>query len=231
MSKIIIAIDGPAASGKSTAAKFLAEKLGFTYLDTGAMYRAITYLAIEKDITDNQNAVIDLVRNLKINLRFENGITKVFIDGKEVTDFIRSKDVNASVSKISKIPEVRSELVKIQQKIANNGSIVAEGRDTTTVVFPNADVKIYLTAKEDVRANRRLNEYLQDNIEISFEEVKNNLHERDKIDSSREVSPLTKSKEAIELDTTGISVEEELEKILEIIDKVVKEKKNYHQVN
>jgi cytidylate kinase len=220
MSKIIVAIDGPAASGKSTAAKQLAEHLNFVYLDTGAMYRAITYLVLEKGIVDDEAAIIELTKDLDMSLRFENGVTRVFVNGDEVTEFIRSKEVNARVSDVSRIKEVRAELVKIQKRLSEKGSLVAEGRDITTVVFPEANVKVYMTASLDVRAERRHKEFLEKGMDLSYEEVKENVIKRDKIDSGRKVSPLIKADDAYELDTTNLSVGEELNIILELINKL-----------
>jgi len=220
MSKIIVAIDGPAASGKSTAAKTLAEQLNFVYLDTGAMYRAITYLALKQGIVEDEAAIIELTKNLEMLLKFENGITRVFVNGDEVTEFIRTKEVNAKVSDVSRIKEVRAELVKIQKRLSEKGSLVAEGRDITTVVFPNADVKIYMTASLDVRSDRRCKEFLERGMEISYKEVRENVIKRDEIDSGRKVSPLKKAEDAYELDTTELSVGEELDIILDLINKL-----------
>ena len=221
--KIIIAIDGPAGSGKSTAAKNIAQNLGFTYLDTGAMYRAITFLALRNGIADNTPAVIELARKINLKLRFENNVTRVFVDDEEVTEQIRSAEVNSKVSDISIIPEVRAELVKIQKRLGDEGNIVAEGRDVTTVVFPNADLKIFLTATIDVRTRRRLKEFHDKNFQISYDEVKANLEKRDKIDSGREVSPLRKAEDAIEFDNSALTPEQDfnylLEKIREVLDK------------
>ncbi len=224
--KIIIAIDGPAGSGKSTAAKNIALKLGFTYMDTGAMYRAITFLAIRNGIADNIPAVIKLARGIDLNLKSENGVTRVFVDGEELTEQIRTAEVNAKVSDISKIPEVRSELVKIQKKMGETGNIVAEGRDVTTVVFPEADLKIYLTASIDVRAKRRLHDFEEKNISISLEEVKENLLKRDKIDSGREVSPLKKAEDALEFDNSALTPEQDLDYLLQQIKEVLKKNEN-----
>ncbi|MBZ0180798.1 MAG: (d)CMP kinase [Melioribacteraceae bacterium] len=218
MSKnLVIAIDGPAGSGKSTIAKYLAQKLNAVYVDTGAMYRAITFLALRNDIADNTPEVINLVRDLDIKLRFEFGITRVFVNDEEVTHNIRTKEVNDKVSDISRIPEVREELVKIQKKLGENQTIVAEGRDTTTVVFPEADFKIFLTADLDVRAERRFKEFLEKGTEIDLDAVKSNLAERDRIDSSRKVSPLKKAEDAFELDSTSLTIKEELDMLLEKI--------------
>lgn len=219
--KIIIAIDGPAGSGKSTAAKNIALKLGFTYMDTGAMYRAITFLALRNGIADDTPAVIKMTTGIDLNLKSENGITRVFVNGEEVTEQIRSAEVNAKVSDISKIPEVRKELVMIQKKMGETGNIVAEGRDVTTVVFPDADLKIYLTASIDVRAKRRLKEFEDKNIPVTLEQVKENLLQRDKIDSGREVSPLRKAEDAIEFDNSALTPEQDLDYLLAKIKEVL----------
>ena len=219
--KIVIAIDGPAGSGKSTAAKNLAKKLGITYLDTGAMYRAITFLALRSGVANNKKAVIEIARNVKLRLSFEDGKTRVFADGEEVTEQIRSAEVNSMVSEVSTIPEVRAEMVKIQKSIGEHGSIVAEGRDVTTVVFPAAEVKIYLTASIDERARRRFKEFQDKNADITIEEVKANLEKRDKIDSGREVSPLRKAEDAIEFDNTGLTPEQDLEYLLKKVKDVI----------
>ena len=221
MSKIIIGIDGPAGSGKSTLSKMVSERLGFTYLDTGAMYRAITYLAIKKEIVDDEEAVSTFVRGLDVILKFENGNTRVFVNDEEVTDFIRTPEVNSKVSEIARMPAVRKELVRMQKRMGEIGNIVAEGRDTTTVVFPDADLKIYLIASVDVRAERRHKEFLEKGIDIDIEEVKANLRKRDEIDSGREISPLKKAENAIEVDTSTLSVDEEFEILIENIKKKI----------
>ena len=222
--KIIIAIDGPAGSGKSTAAKNLAKKLGFIYLDTGAMYRTITYCALRNGIVDDVEAVIEMARGLSLKLKYENGVNRVFVNDEEVTDKIRTPEVNSKVSEISVIPEVRVEMVKIQKSIGANGNIVAEGRDVTTVVFPDADIKIFLTASIDERAKRRFREFQLKNDKITIEEVKANLEKRDKIDSGREVSPLKQAEDAIVFDNTGLTPEEDLDFLYKKINEVLEKK-------
>ncbi len=219
--KVIIAIDGPAGSGKSTAAKNIAQKLGFIYLDTGAMYRAITFMALRKGIAEDVSAVIDLARNIDLKLQFDNGVTRVFVNDEEVTDQIRTAEVNAKVSDISKIPEVRAELVKIQKKLGERGNIVAEGRDVTTVVFPNADLKIFMTATLEERTNRRYKEFKEKNVDISWEDVKENLEKRDRLDSGRAVSPLKKADDALEFDNTTISIPNELDILIDKVKEVL----------
>jgi CMP/dCMP kinase len=218
---IIIAIDGPAGSGKSTAAKNIAQRLGFTYLDTGAMYRAITFIALRNGISEDIPAVINLARSIKLKLKFENSVIRVFVNDEEVTEQIRSAEVNAKVSDISKIPEVREELVKIQKRLGSEGNVVAEGRDITTVVFPGADLKIYLTASIETRTRRRLAEFKAKSIQISFDEVKANLETRDKIDSGREISPLRKADDAIEYDNSDATPEQDFEYLLEKIKNII----------
>jgi len=191
-------------------------------MDTGAMYRAITFIAIRSGVINDISSIIEIAESIDIKLKFENGITHVFVNGEEITDFIRTPEVNAKVSDISKIPDVRREMVKIQKRVGKNCSLVAEGRDITTVVFPNADIKIYMNADIDVRAERRFKELSEQNIKITLDEVKNNLKERDLIDSGREDSPLKKADDAFELDTTSISVDSELKKILSFVEQIKK---------
>jgi CMP/dCMP kinase len=227
MSKnIIIAIDGPAGSGKSTDAKNLAKKLGFTYLDTGAMYRAITFCALRNNIVDDISAVIEMTKNLSLKLKYENGVTRVFVNDEEVTEQIRTPEVNSKVSEISVIPEVREEMVKIQKSIGKQGNIVAEGRDVTTVVFPNADIKFFMTASIEERARRRFLEFQQKKADITIEEVKANLEKRDKIDSGREVSPLRQADDAILFDNTGLTPEQDLDYLVNKIDELLKKAKS-----
>lgn len=219
--KYVIAIDGPAGSGKSTAAKSLAVKLGFTYLDTGAMYRAVTYLALRNKIVDDTEAVIEMTKNLSIQLQYENGTTRVFANDEEVTDNIRTPEVNSKVSEISTIPEVRKELVRMQKMIGNNNNIIAEGRDVTTVVFPDADLKIYMTASIDERAKRRFNEFREKKADITLDEVKANIEKRDRIDSGRKVSPLKKADDAIEFDNSNLTIDEEIELLLTQVNNIL----------
>lgn len=222
--KLIIAIDGPAGSGKSTTAKLLAKKLGYLYIDTGAMYRAVTLFAIKNNILNDENKIIELASELDIELKLEDGITKVFVNGKDVSDEIRSLEVNQNVSPVSKIEGVRKILVEKQKQIGKNGGVVMEGRDITTVVFPNADVKVFLTASIDERARRRALEFAQKGQDVDIEKVKQNILERDRIDSSRSVSPLTKSPDAIEVDTSNLTIEEQVDLILTESKKIANKK-------
>lgn len=221
MSKnLIIAIDGPAGSGKSTSAKLVAQKLGFLYIDTGAMYRAITYLAIRNNYLGDEDKIIELTKNSVIQLDFINGLTYVKVNDEDLTDKIRTPEVNKNVSNISRIEGVRKILVKIQRQLGKTqNGIVMEGRDIATVVFTNADVKIFLTAFIDERAVRRAKEYVENGNPISVSEVKTSLQKRDIIDSNRKVSPLKQADDAIVVDTSHATIEEQVNLILEEVKK------------
>lgn len=214
----IIAIDGPSGSGKSTIAKKIAERYGYLYVDTGAMYRAVTYEILKKNVINDIEKMISLVADLDVELKFENGLTRVFVNREEVTDAIRSSRVTERVSEVSAISEIREKLVDLQRGYANQQGLVLEGRDITTVVFPNADLKIFLTASIDERASRRLLELLAKEEDVDFEFVKKSLIERDRKDSTREISPLKKAGDAIEVDTTNLSIEGVVDKISLLIE-------------
>jgi cytidylate kinase len=226
MSKgLIIAIDGPAGSGKSTSAKLIAKKLGYLYIDTGAMYRAITYLALENRALKDESRILELARKSKIELNYNDEKLVILLNDRDISKEIRSTVVNANVSYVSKISSVRKLLVEKQREIGEKGhGVVMEGRDIGTVVFPHADVKIFLTASLDTRADRRAKEYFQNGSEVIVEDIKNNLSNRDKIDSSRKDSPLTKAYDAIAIDTTNVTIDEQVNLILEQVKKVAKEK-------
>lgn len=219
--KLIIAIDGPAGSGKSTTAKLVATKLNYTYIDTGAMYRAVTLFALRNELMGKTNEIIEMANELDIVLRFVDGETKITVNGQDVSKEIRSFEVNSNVSEISTIEGVRKILVKKQQQMGKDGGVVMEGRDITTVVYPNAEVKIFLTAGIDERAVRRAKEFLEKGTEVPIEKVKENLKNRDFIDSNREASPLTKTPDSIEIDTSNTTIDEQVELILEEVKKVL----------
>lgn len=222
---LIIAIDGPAGSGKSTTAKLLAQKLGFLYIDTGAMYRAITFLALRHSIVGNSDKIIKLAEKCEIQVGFVNGETKIIVNGEDLTGKIRSLEVNKNVSNVSKIEGLRKILIKKQREMGKKGvGVVMEGRDITTVVFPDADVKIYLTAFIDERAKRRAKEFLDTGTAISINEIKKNLEQRDIIDSSRETSPLKKADDALEVDTSNVTIDEQVNIILNEVKKAADEK-------
>ncbi|MGE5679549.1 MAG: (d)CMP kinase [Bacillota bacterium] len=227
---MIITIDGPAGSGKSTSAKLLAQRLGFTYLDPGAMYRAITYLALKNNAIDSLDDIIKLAEGSKIELGFFEGRTSVVLNGEDVSLAIRSFEVNSNVSEVSVIPEVRSALVRMQQEIGSNTNIVAEGRDTGTTVFPEADLKIFLVASLEERAKRRLKEFQEKGEQVSLEEIEKNLTKRDMIDSQRAVSPLAKASDAIEIDTSNTTIEEQVDLILEKVIEAARHK-GFEEIN
>ena len=208
---IIIAIDGPSGTGKSTTAKIVAKDLGITYLDTGAMYRAITFAALEKGVAPTDKAGIDqLLQSTKIRFDDHN---QIVINGINREKEIRGKQVSEAVSPYSAIPEVRSVLTQWQREIAGERSCILDGRDIGTVVFPNADFKFFLVTDLKVRTERRYQECLQKGIAMTLEEIEKNLAERDRIDSSRATAPLKKADDAIEIDTTQLSIEQQVKKI------------------
>jgi len=208
---MIIAIDGPAATGKSTTAKALAKRLGFTYLDTGAMYRAITLLILQKKVQISENfALISLLKKFDLKIQQHEKQILVILNGEDVSNEIRRLDVTKYVSEVSALPAVRKSLVKIQRKIAKDQNCVVEGRDIGTIVFPDAEVKFYVVADYDVRAKRRLLDFKKLGEEKSIDELIEELKNRDKYDSEREHSPLLKANDAIEVDTTNLTIEEQV---------------------
>ncbi|MCS6999631.1 MAG: (d)CMP kinase [Bacteroidota bacterium] len=215
--RLIIAIDGPAGSGKTTTARLLAERLGYTYIDTGAMYRALTLAALEQQIPLTNDALAALAERVRIELRNEGGSQRTYLDGRDVTERIRQPDVTALVSQVSSYPSVRDAMVRIQQQLGQHGGIVMDGRDIGTAVFPDADVKVFMTADLDVRAQRRLAELHQSNPTLTFEQVKQQLQQRDMLDSTRQYNPLRKAEDALVVDTTALTIDEQVESILRFI--------------
>lgn len=204
--RVTIAMDGPAGSGKSTVARKVAEKLGLLYLDSGAMYRAVTVLAIQQEMQTNIVRLIELVKACEIT--FDDNGKKIYLNSVDVSEQIRTPEVNRLVADIAKVPEIRKEIVRHQQKIGADGGIVAEGRDLTTVVFPHADFKIYLDASVQERAKRRFAELQSQNVDTTLESVENEIRTRDEKDTSREHSPLRPAEDAFHVDTTGKSIDE-----------------------
>lgn len=222
---LIIAIDGPAGSGKSTTAKRIAEKLNYLYIDTGAMYRAVTFLAIKNNVLYDDEAIISIARDSEIQLNFMDGMTYVSINGIDITKDIRSTEVNSHVSLVSKIEGVRKALVQKQQDMGSvSDGVIMEGRDIGTVVFPEADVKIFLTCLIDERAARRSKEFEETGNSVPISEIKKNLSLRDNIDSTREISPLKKAADAIEVDTSNLTIDSQVNIIIDHIKKAVKKK-------
>lgn len=218
MSKISIAIDGPAAAGKSTVAKIIAEKLSYIYIDTGAMYRAFTYKALQanRELTD-ETGLYELLADTKIDLLPGEKGQLVFLDGHEVTNEIRSAEVTNQVSIVAKHRLIREEMVKRQQQFAINGGVVMDGRDIGTHVLPYAEVKVFLLASVQERAERRYQENREKGFPADLEMLKKEIAARDKLDSEREVAPLKKAEDAVEIDTTSLSIEDVVGKILALV--------------
>lgn len=217
---LTIAIDGPASSGKSTVSKQIAKELNLVYIDTGAMYRALTLVAIRKNVDfGDEIKLAKLLGNMAIS--FEPSATGqlVFINGEDVTQAIRSSEVTNNVSQVSFHASIRNELVKRQRELANYKSVIMDGRDIGTVVLPNANVKIFLVASVKERAERRYKENLERGINTSFEALTEEIIKRDKKDSSRDISPLKQAEDAVKVDTTGLTIPEVVGKIKQIIQK------------
>ena|SRR5690625_2275778 len=218
---IRIAIDGPAAAGKSTVAKMVADKLSFVYIDTGAMYRALTLKALNEQIQiEDEQEVIQLLQQTTIELMQSKTGQTVLLDDRDVTKDIRSQEVNRLVSKIAQINGVRKEMVHRQQILAENKSVVMDGRDIGTQVIPMAEVKIFLIASPEERAKRRHKENTEKGIPSNYEQIVKEIKERDELDYSRKYSPLVKAKDAIEIDTTSLTIHEVVESILVEVNKL-----------
>lgn len=222
--KITIAIDGFSSTGKSTIAKLLAKKYNYIYVDTGAMYRAVTYFAMKNKLvsktTLKEEALILKLKDIKLTFKFNKilGFAEMFLNNINVEKEIRTLAVSQLVSKVATISEVRKKLVAEQQVMGVNGGIVMDGRDIGTVVFPNADLKLFMTASADKRATRRYKELIDRGDEVSFEDILFNVQERDRIDSTREDSPLIKADDAIEFDNSDMGITEQFERICTLVE-------------
>lgn len=218
--QVIIAIDGPAGAGKSTVAQKLARRLGLGYLDTGAMYRALTLKALRERLDlDDERALARLASGMEVDTRHVEGKRppyRVFMDGEDVTSDIRSREVSAHVSRVSSHPAVRKEMLRKQRLIAGKGGVVVEGRDVGTVVFPNADLKVFLTASTAERARRRYREMKREGYEVSLRTVQQEMVRRDRLDSTREVNPLRRAPDALLVDTTGLSASQVVNVLLRL---------------
>ena len=220
---INIAIDGPAGAGKSTIAKQLAKELGYVYVDTGAMYRAMGYYFITNGIgADDEAAIAEACPNVKISLTYEDGVQNVLLNGENVSSVIRQEEVGKMASASSVYPVVRTKLVELQQELAKTTDVIMDGRDIGTVVLPNADVKIYMTASSAIRAKRRFDELTAKGLECNLDEIEKDIIERDYRDMNRETSPLKKADDAVELDTSYLDIEGVVKAMQEIISNKIK---------
>ena len=215
MKNLVIAVDGPAGAGKSTIAKIIAKDLNINYIDTGAMYRAITYKCLSNNIDiNNEEAVKEIAKQTDIDFKDNN----IYLDGKIVNDEIRTIEVSNNVSNVAKIKEVRYLMVDVQREIGKRNSVILDGRDIGSYVFPNADYKFFLVATPEERGKRRHKELIEKGYEVSLEEIISDIIRRDEIDSIREFAPLVKAEDAIEIDTTGKGIEQVVQSVIEKIN-------------
>lgn len=227
MKKLTIAIDGHASTGKSSIAKEIAIKYGYIYINSGSMYRAVTLFAIENKLlgvlNDNIDLFIEKLKDISINFRFNqnNLISEIFLNNRNVEKEIGSLEVSNYVSKVAAIPEIRKEMVKLQRNIDRRKGVVMDGRDIGSVVFPNADIKLFLTASDTVRANRRFEEMINNGLSVSYDDILKNIRNRDKLDSSRSDSPLIIEKDAIVIDNSNMSIDEQIKQIKQLIDRKI----------
>ena len=214
--KKTVAIDGPAGAGKSTIAKIVAEKLGYIYIDTGAMYRAVAWKVLDAGAEPTDENIVSVAKKCDVCLRFVGDVVRVFADDTDVTEAIRTPEVTALVSKVAQLGPVRSKMVELQRNMAKDGGVVMDGRDIASHVLPNADVKIFLTASIEERALRRWKEMKAKGYEEPIEKLEAEIAARDKADSEREISPLVRVPEATLLDTTGMTIDEVVQKVMEL---------------
>lgn len=214
MKKLVVAIDGPAGAGKSTVAQLAAKELGYTYIDTGAMYRAVAWKVLQQggEVTDEK--ILAVVPDIDVDLSYENGKTTVRVDGQDVTSEIRTPEVSHIVSKVAALGPVREKMVDLQRKMAERGGVLMDGRDIATNVLPGADVKIYLTASIAERANRRYKELREKGLAVDLADIEHDIAARDKADMEREISPLVQADDATFLDTTGMTIPEVVARII-----------------
>lgn len=214
---INVAIDGPAGAGKSTIAKAAAKELGFIYVDTGALYRAIAYNAVKTGAIDDEQKIINMLDLTKVELKYVNGVQAVYLNGEDVSAFIRTPEISMGASKVSAIPQVRAFLLNLQREIASTNNVIMDGRDIATVVLPNADVKIFLFASPECRAERRYKELIEKGESVSFDDVLKDVNQRDYQDSHREIAPLKPSDDSIMADTSELTLQESIDLIVNTI--------------
>ncbi len=228
MKKITIAIDGFSSTGKSTVAKQIAKHLGYVYVDSGAMYRAVTFYAMQNGFIDdnhfNVEGLVAKLNTINISFKFNKnvGFAEVYLNGVNIEKDIRTLEVSNFVSKVAEISEVRQKLVEQQQHMGKNGGVVMDGRDIGTVVFKDAKLKLFMTASAETRAKRRYSELIEKGDDVTYEAVLKNVQERDYIDTNREDSPLTKTQDAIQIDNSNMSLQEQFDKILDLVNMTLK---------
>lgn len=215
MKNLVVAIDGPAGAGKSTVAQLAARKLGCTYIDTGAMYRAVAWKTLQRKQPVTDELILDVVKDVHVELAYVEGKTTVSVDGTDVTGEIRTPEVTAIVSQVAALGPVRSRMVELQRRMAAKGSVLMDGRDIATSVLPDANVKIFLTASIEERARRRFKEMQEKGYNVSLEELQKDIAARDKADSEREISPLVQAPDAELLDTSNMGIDEVVQAIID----------------
>lgn len=221
---MIVTIDGPAGSGKSTTARAVAERLGFLYLDTGAMYRAVALAFMQRDAAVTEASAEALLPNVRVDVRYEDGEMRVLLNGDDVSERIRTQAVGQTASAISSLRPVREKLVREQRRIGyereqTEGGVVLDGRDTGTVVFPDAGLKVYMKADPTERARRRQQQYAEDGREVALETVRREIEQRDRADRERDIAPLKKADDAVELDTTHRTIQEQVDFVVDYVNK------------
>ncbi|WP_294835671.1 (d)CMP kinase [Eubacterium sp.] len=214
---INVAIDGPAGAGKSTIAKAAAKELGFIYVDTGALYRAVAYNAVKNGVIDDEQGIISMLDDTKVELKYVNGAQSVYLNGEDVSGLIRTPEISMGASKVSAIPQVRAFLLNLQREIAKTNNVIMDGRDIATVVLPDAEVKIFLFASPECRAERRYKELVEKGENVSFDDVLKDVNQRDYQDSHREIAPLKPSEESIMADTSELTLQESIDLIVNTI--------------
>lgn len=217
MKKIVVAIDGPAGAGKSTIAKLVAERLGYAYIDTGAMYRSVAWKFLQTGQPFDEAFISRLAQTMVIQFKPEASVNRVFVDGQEVTAAIRSSEVTANVSRVAAIGAVREAMVEQQRRMGDAGGVLMDGRDIGTVVFPNAQLKIFLTASVEERAQRRYKELLAKGEQVDLAQLQQDIADRDKQDSERAIAPLRQADDALLLDTSHMNIEQVTEKIMQLV--------------
>lgn len=214
---INVAIDGPAGAGKSTVAKSAAKELGYIYVDTGALYRTIALSAVRANIIDDNGSIISMLNDIKVELKHVDGVQAVFLNGEDVSALIRTPEISMGASKVSAIPEVRAYLLDLQRNIAKENNVIMDGRDIATVVLPDAQVKIFLFASPECRAQRRFKELIEKGEDVKYEDVLDDVNKRDYQDSHREIAPLKPSEDSIMADTSELNLEESIALVVNTI--------------